>query len=203
MRLPWARKQRESSNRIIRGEDGRSARQRCFDLFEDGKLPAEAADLLSIKKATARRYHGQWAEENPILKNRYRVLRRIVHDPTQADYLIAVMIHSLGFSEDKAREMLRRPSELVALLVSKWPRGREVDSFDEILDRARVATDIARFLEDTGWDLSGARRDIVRILTNVAGVMAAEGSARRWSTRPPTGGRAKTPRSNAEPLSKE
>jgi hypothetical protein len=203
VRLPWVGKRRESSNRVIRGEDGRSARQRCFDLFDEGRFPAEVADLLGIKKPTARRYHAQWADANPRLKARYQLLRQIVSDPTQADYLMVVMKESLGFSEDQAREMLRRPSELVALLVSKWPRGREVDSFDEILARARVATDIARFLEETGWDLGRARQDIVSILTTAARFMAAERSASRWPSRPPRRGRVATPYPEPELSSEE
>jgi hypothetical protein len=45
---------------IKRDEYGRSARQRAFNAFDDGKWPAEVAKLVGISQRTARRYFADW-----------------------------------------------------------------------------------------------------------------------------------------------
>ena len=39
---------------------GDSARKRAFELFDKGKLPSQAAQLVDISKITARRYFADW-----------------------------------------------------------------------------------------------------------------------------------------------
>jgi hypothetical protein len=66
-----------------------------------------------------------------------------------------------------------------------------------------VATDIARFLEETGWDLSSARQDIIGILTNAARVMALERRSRRWPRRTTGAVRVENPTADIKPRSEE
>lgn len=168
MKLPWSSEKPKAPNHPIRGEDGLSARQHCFDLYDRGMLPAEAADKLGIRKDTARRYRSQWVSMNPGVKRRYDRLRRLILDPQGHEMLFVLMTGSLGLSEDEALDLLNRPSELVAMIASHWPASSGEDDFDASLERARIATDIARFLEDTGWDLRRARKDIITILQDYA-----------------------------------
>jgi len=198
MKLPFLRKKPKAPNSPITGEDGRSARQRCFDLYDRGVLPAEVADKVGIRKDTARRYRSQWVNMNPGIKRRYEILRKLILLPQGREILFVVMTGSLGLSEAEAGDMLGRPSELIALISSRWPTSKGEDDLYVSLERAWVAVDIVRFLEDTGWDLKRARKDIPMILKDYIRRMSAERAMTR-ERRAPRQGNQETSPDNPEP----
>ena len=58
-------KRRKSKRKypIKRNEQGLSARQQCFQLFDQGNLPAGVAPSVKVSKLTARRYFADWKKQ--------------------------------------------------------------------------------------------------------------------------------------------
>ncbi len=57
----FGRKHRKYS--IKRDQYGRSARQRCFDLFDEGVTLAEISKTVGITVRTVYKYHQQWKRQ--------------------------------------------------------------------------------------------------------------------------------------------
>lgn len=62
---------------IKRDSYGRSARQRAFAAFENGKTPAEVAVMVPISVRTARRYFADWQKLPHNLELHYRMIRPV------------------------------------------------------------------------------------------------------------------------------
>ena len=104
---------------IKRDEWGRSARQRCFEMFQD-KVPFEnIAEDLDIKMATVFRYHQQWAK-NPDIERQLAYFKTILNKSAlDRDRTIELLAQNLGISQEEVETILQQPSGLKRLLVGK------------------------------------------------------------------------------------
>ena len=60
---------------IIRDEIGKSARQRCFEMFEDQVSFKEIAAVTGAKLDTVYRYHRQWSK-NPKIETTIKYFKK-------------------------------------------------------------------------------------------------------------------------------
>ena len=141
---------------IRRDEAGRSARQRCFLVFEKGMKPDEAALRVNVPKGTARRYYYQWKKLPQNLATTYEVVQGIRKvDPAFPETLINSLAESLGWTEQEVQERLadvERPWGIRRLLTTPWsselaetPADADVDTYPE--RRLAAALPFAALLE--------------------------------------------------------
>jgi hypothetical protein len=78
MKLPKLfRKRKSRKYPIKRDEEGLSLRTRCFELFKQGKRPAEVAGELKMKKNTAFRYFRDWRRGGPSIDRQYAFAKQL------------------------------------------------------------------------------------------------------------------------------
>jgi hypothetical protein len=63
---------------IKRDERGRSLRQQCMELFNEGKRPVEVAEELKMEESTAQRYFRQWKQLGPNFETTYNYTKRLL-----------------------------------------------------------------------------------------------------------------------------
>ena len=60
---------------VRKDECGRSARQRAFEAFDDGKNPREVARMVEISVRTAYRYFADWKKFPQNLELHYQMIK--------------------------------------------------------------------------------------------------------------------------------
>jgi hypothetical protein len=61
---------------VKRDEKGKSARSRCFEMFEEQIPLSEIAERVGVNVDTVRRYHQQW-KKDPDLEHRYTYVKSL------------------------------------------------------------------------------------------------------------------------------
>jgi hypothetical protein len=107
---------------IKRDAAGRSARRRCFDLFDEGKRPSESAPIVGISLKTSCRYFHDWKRLPRRLEERYEVLKSLMeHSPGFSESMLKNIVDILGISLEDVKERLEEPYGLKRLLMRRWP----------------------------------------------------------------------------------
>lgn len=107
---------------IKRDEFGRSARQRAFDAFDDGKRPAEVVKLVDISLETACRYFADWKKIPKDYKIRYGLLKQAIKNGTEfSNKVVNEMSKYLGMSRNDVIEWLHKPWAIKQYLMGEWP----------------------------------------------------------------------------------
>ena len=142
---------------IRRDAQGRSARRRCFESFDRGMSPAEAALDVDVPKKTVLRYHAQWKKTPKGVELRYQTLTKVRRDDPEFSYVLkGVVAKELNMSMKQVSEYLSKPWGLHQLLWGRWP-----DHGDEAVDegvrlgpekRLKLALEMVVFCEDAGID---------------------------------------------------
>ena len=87
-------------------EYGKSARQRCFELFAERMPHGEIAETVGIKIETVRRYHLQW-KKNPYFDRQYAILKGLLKkDAPDRDDTITLLAKMYGVEKEKIEEIL-------------------------------------------------------------------------------------------------
>lgn len=111
---------------IKRDESGRSARRRCFDLFDEGSRPSEAAPIVGVSLRTACRYFQDWKKLPRCLEDKYKVVRSMMmHNPGFSESLVKDVNDILGLTLEEVRSRMEEPWGLKRLLKGKWPEQTE------------------------------------------------------------------------------
>lgn len=137
---------------IKRDSYGRSARQRAFDAFENGKTAAEVAVMVPISARTARRYFADWKKKLPgNLEVRYRLAKAVRKSSREfSEETIESLGAHLGMSEEEVAERLQKPWGLKQLLMGRWPNRRQERAQSEAEVRLRAALNLINLLESGG-----------------------------------------------------
>jgi hypothetical protein len=106
---------------IKRDEYGRSARQRAFNAFDDGKRPAEVAKLVEISTKTACRYFADWKKIPKNYNQRYTLFKAIKNDTELSEKIIDEISKYLGISRNEVIERLHKPWAIKQYLMGEWP----------------------------------------------------------------------------------
>ena len=134
---------------IIRDEQGRSARQQSFDLYEQGYRPSQIFEekLIPVPMNTLLRYHEDWKKQTSevpdstlteYLSGKLRLSRRDIM--ALADYF--------GVSEAQIILTTQKPLGLLSLLYSELPDNRLLRIRQEIEDRLEAALKLIYFTEN-------------------------------------------------------
>lgn len=135
---------RRRKHPIKRDEDGRSVRQRAFDLFSDGCRPAQVFRTLPISLRTACRYF----EDFKKLHNRvpYSAIRKWMKDhPEFKESVIDMLAISLEMSREEVISRLSKPYGLMVAMKGAWPNYKLSRQRTEIEERLLAALTIVQF----------------------------------------------------------
>ncbi len=120
---------RSSLGRGIRDQSGRSARERAFSYFGQGKRPSQLPDL-GVRKATLYRYHQAWKHRSR--RGPWRLLKILLLRDLEARQLLAA---HYGVSDGEVLEAVRRARNRSQL--KKLLRVDELHLLDNVLEDAR------------------------------------------------------------------
>ena len=108
---------------IKRNENGRSARQRAFDLFSEGYRPAQVCKMLPISLRTACRYF----EDHKKSRHRvsYSAIRKWMKGhPEFSEAVIDMLATSLEMSREEVIDRIQKPWGLLRAMKGEWPDYR-------------------------------------------------------------------------------
>jgi hypothetical protein len=129
---------------------GKSARSRCFEMFE-GKTPlSEIAKYLGIKIETVRRYHVQW-KKDPDLEGRHAYLKQFFKKTApDREKNIELVARACGIPKEQFETVLSQPHGLRRLLTGKLYFQAHVDYDHKLYLALQVAMAISEHLEKKG-----------------------------------------------------
>ncbi len=105
---------------IKRDKEGLSLRARCFELFEQGKRPAEVARELKMEETTAYRYFRDWKRLGPNFETQYAYVKSLfIKTAPDRDRNIEIFAKACGISKEEFGAILSRPHGLRRFLTGQ------------------------------------------------------------------------------------
>ena len=106
---------------IRKDERGWSARKRCFELYDIGGRPTDAARKIGISLKTACQYHYQWKKLPKHLEFKYCLVKnRLKKNPKLREKVIEELSAETGEPEYKIRLWIESPWGIKQLVSGKW-----------------------------------------------------------------------------------
>ena len=157
---------------IRKDEQGKSARRRCFEFFDDGVKPTEAARKIGISPKTAFHYHYQWKKLPEHLEDKYLVLKNYLKErPEVRGKIVKLLSMELGEPEYVISRRLESPWGIKQLASGKWgaiiKRKKEMENDY----RYRVAMTMIDMATTQGVSIE----EIAEALKKLAGEKSGEG----------------------------
>lgn len=115
---------------IKRDGEGRSLRAKCFELFVQGKRPAEVAKELGMKDATVFRYFRDWRRLDSYIDRQYAFAKKLFKkEAPDRDSNIEIFSKMLGIEKEEFETILYQPHGLRRFLSGKFyfPISADVD----------------------------------------------------------------------------
>jgi hypothetical protein len=105
---------------VKRDEAGKSARQRCFEMFED-RLPApEIVKATGVTIGTVNKYHQQWKKQ-PELEKQHAYFRELLKKKAPAhERNIDLVARLCGVQREELETMLLKPHGLKRMMMGKF-----------------------------------------------------------------------------------
>ena len=129
---------------VKRDEAGKSARQRCFEMFED-KIPAlEIAKTVAVTLGTVHTYHKQW-KNNPRLEAQHAYFKGLMNKKApDFERNLDLVARFCGVQRDELDTMLRKPHGLRRMMMGKFyfPVQAEADH------KRTMALELAMLISD-------------------------------------------------------
>jgi hypothetical protein len=105
---------------IKRDENGKSARNRCFEMFADNTPIDEIAEIVGVKIDTVRRYHLQW-KKNPNFERQYVYIKGLFKRTSpDRDKNIELFSRACGITNEQLETILSRSHGLRRLMTGKF-----------------------------------------------------------------------------------
>jgi hypothetical protein len=146
---------------IQKDEDGKSLRQRCFELFRQGRNVRETSEILYMKLATARRYYSEWNRCPPIFEATYKSLKAELKRKGEiSSKIIGMLKEALNMPEWQIIGILSHPNGLKSLLKGKYIKIRKLEIYGKQEQRLAAALELVVDLERTGVPLEWIHREI-------------------------------------------
>jgi hypothetical protein len=150
---------------IQKDEEGQSLRQRCFKLFSRRRNAREAAEILGMKLATARRYYSEWNRCPPIYEETYKSLRNELKRKGEiSPEIIRTLKEALNMPECQIVDILSQPYGLQSLLKGKYVRIRKQELYGKQEMRLEAALQLVVNLEQIGVPLEWIHREIQNLI---------------------------------------
>ena len=133
---------------IKRDENGRSLRQRAFELFDKKLRPSEIykQQLLPVKLTTLFRYFEDWKKMGD--HNSYRITRRLMkNNPDITEKLIEALSKKLEMPVEEVIKRIQKPWGLKQALRGDWPDYGLEREQSEVEDRLEGALCIICMME--------------------------------------------------------
>jgi len=141
---------------IIRDETGKSARQRCFEMFEDQVSFKEIAAVTGAKVDTVYRYHRQWSK-NPGIETRIKYFKKQLRPlAPDREREIALFAQVLGISKEQFESILHQPHGLRRLFSGKIYTPKHADADH----KCYIAMEIANLISDHLLKNGGKLEDV-------------------------------------------
>ena len=106
---------------IQRDGRGRTLRQRCFELFDEGMRPVEVAKELRMKISTVNKYFQQWKQLGPNFEKQYAYVKGLfTKTAPDRDYNIGLFAGACGISKEEFETILAKPHGLRRFMTGKF-----------------------------------------------------------------------------------
>ena len=105
---------------IKRDEDGKSARQRAFRLFQRGMRPASVAPRVGISPRTACRYFESWKRLPKNPEGKHYAMKRILKDPDLRLLIANDVASQLNVSVKWILGRFEKPWAAKQLVTGEW-----------------------------------------------------------------------------------
>jgi hypothetical protein len=141
---------------IIRDEKGKSARQRCFEMFEEQVPVDEIAAATGAKLETVYRYHRQWSE-NPEIENYIKYFNKQLNPlAPDRERQVELLARAYGISQEHLEILLHQPHGLRRLFSGKYYSPKHAD----IAHKNYVSMEIANLISDHLLKNGGKLEDV-------------------------------------------
>ena len=141
---------------IIRDEKGKSARQRCFEMFEEQVPVDEIAAATGAKLETVYRYHRQWSE-NPEIENYIKYFNKQLNPlAPDRERQVELLARAYGISQEQLEILLHQPHGLRRLFSGKYYSPKHAD----IAHKNYVSMEIANLISDHLLKNGGKLEDV-------------------------------------------
>lgn len=138
---------------VKRDEQGRSARQRAFVLFDQGCTPAGVAAQVEISARTARRYHADWKKRPHDYPIRYTLMKMALRDQHLRLSMAQAVASDLKLPVRTVLPYLSRPWAAKQLLTGEWRNWAAEERERRERLRLQAATEVIEMYEREGVPL--------------------------------------------------
>ena len=106
---------------IRRDEEGRSARERCFELFDKNVPLPEISKAVGVKGETVRKYHQQWLK-NPGIEDQLAYVKELLKNKShpEREEMMKLVSEVAGVDREQIEGILHQPHGLRRLLTGKF-----------------------------------------------------------------------------------
>jgi len=105
---------------IKRDDEGRSARQRAFALFDAGLMPAEVAAKVGVSARTARRYRSDWRKRPTDYHFKCVLIRQSLRHPSVRDLFATEIASRLDLPVRFVMRRLSQPWAVKQIVTGEW-----------------------------------------------------------------------------------
>ena len=134
---------------LKKDENGRSARQRAFDLFSEGYRPARVCNMLPISLRTACRYFEDYKKSHHRVS--YSAIRKWMKGhPEFSEAVLDMLATSLEMPRDEVIARIQKPWGLLRAMKGEWPDYRLEKQRTGLEERLLAALEVIQFADRFG-----------------------------------------------------
>ena len=114
---------------IKRDEEGRSASQRCFQMFEHGVPAPEIVKATGVTIGTLKTYHKQW-KKYPNLEAQHAYFKGLLNKKSpDHERAVELAVRYSGVQREELEAILQKPHGLRSMMMGKFyfPARAEAD----------------------------------------------------------------------------
>ena len=148
---------------IRRDEYGKSARERCFEMFEEKVALPEISRVVGVPLTTVYTYHSQW-KKDPHLELRLVYMKGLLNNKNpERERTLNLLAQACGIEKEQIETILSQPYGLKRLATGKlyFPGHREQDH------RRHIALELALLISDHLIKRGGKFEDVYNALGRV------------------------------------
>jgi hypothetical protein len=157
---------------VLEDENGITARERCFEMFEQGGRPAQVARALGLPFRTVTTYFAQWRREPPHRRLLvYETLQKMLHGPPDQHHdAVVFLCQGYGYIPSEVEEIISQPYGLKKLLERRRPSRRQSRGRLEDHARRQMVDNLVDYFKFLGID----HRDLGQVIGLAIGNAIAE-----------------------------